>query len=513
MKHAAKAILFLVTILGFSAHARGDALADIRQRGVLRWGADQEGGGPYVYPDPQNPKRIRGFEVDLMELLAKKLGVKSQFQQCEWSNLKDLLRTGGIDVIANGYELTGSRAQVMRPTVPYYIYELQLITRSDDRTIASWDDLKPSGGRRRLVGVLSGSGAETYLVNRFGESVGLRNYSGSTDAMLDVKNGNLDATVQDLPPALFYRNRFPGLHFVGAPAGRGYYVLYVRQEDAPLQEALSTGILELARGGQLRKIYERYGIWNAIQGQLSTNGLGGEIAEEASNTDTPRGVEQSMDVRGGKLFRRNLPILLQAAGVTALLSCVAMPLAIGLGLLLALARLYGPAILSALVTAYVEVLRGTPLMLQLYTIYYVLPPTLGFHLNPFPAAILGLALNYSAYESEIYRAGLQAVPTGQMEAALALGMSRWTALRRIIIPQAVRLVIPPVTNDFIAMFKDTSICSVITVVELTKQYYMLVNNTNAYLELAAVTALLYLVMSYPLSLLARRLEQRTRPAV
>ena len=95
-----------------------------------------------------------------------------------------------------------------------------------------------------------------------------------------------------------------------------------------------------------------------------------------------------------------------------------------------------------------------------------------------------------------------------MEAALSLGMSRAVALRRIIVPQAVRLVIPPVTNDFIALFKDTSICSVITVVELAKRYQILVNSTNAYLELATLTALLYLLMSYPLSLVARRLERR-----
>src|SRR5262249_36566707 len=101
-----------------------------------------------------------------------------------------------------------------------------------------------------------------------------------------------------------------------------------------------------------------------------------------------------------------------------------------------------------------------------------------------------------------------AIPVGRVEAALALGMSRWQALRRVVIPQAVRIVIPPVTNDFIALFKDTSVCSVITITELTKQYNILANSSGAYLELAAVTAVLDLLMSYPLSLLARRLEGR-----
>ena len=122
--------------------------------------------------------------------------------------------------------------------------------------------------------------------------------------------------------------------------------------------------------------------------------------------------------------------------------------------------------------AYVEVIRGTPLMLQLFVLFYLA------NLPPYVAGIAGLAINYSAYEAEIYRAGLQAIPAGQMEAALALGMSRRLALRRVIVPQAVRIVIPPVTNDFIALFKDSSVCSVITIVELSKQYQILANSTG-----------------------------------
>ena len=117
-------------------------------------------------------------------------------------------------------------------------------------------------------------------------------------------------------------------------------------------------------------------------------------------------------------------------------------------------------------------------------------------------------MNYAAYEAEIYRAGLQAIPRGQMEAALSLGMSRGLALRRIIIPQAVRVMIPPVTNDFIALFKDTAVCSVITVVELSKEYYIHAQSTGAVVELGIVTAIFYLAMSYPLTLLVRTLEER-----
>ncbi|MCK6546855.1 amino acid ABC transporter permease [Myxococcota bacterium] len=194
--------------------------------------------------------------------------------------------------------------------------------------------------------------------------------------------------------------------------------------------------------------------------------------------------------------------------MTVLLALASMPLAILIGLFVALGRMYGPWPIAKVLGLYVEVLRGTPLMLQLYAIFFLLPQ-LGLTVPALVAAIAGLAINYSAYEAEIYRSGLQAIPRGQMEAALSLGMSRGQALRRIIVPQAFRIVIPPVTNDFIALFKDTSVCSVVTVVELTKQYNVLaMSNPSTILNLAVLTALLYMAMSYPLSLVARWSEAR-----
>jgi polar amino acid transport system substrate-binding protein len=145
--------------------------------------------------------------------------------------------------------------------------------------------------------------------------------------------------------------------------------------------------------------------------------------------------------------------------------------------------------------------------LQLYFVFFFLPE-LGINVPAFGTAVLGLAVNYSAYESEIYRAGLQAIPVGQMEAALSLGMSKALALRLIIVPQAFRIVIPPVVNDFIALFKDTSVCSVVTLVELTKRFSVLSQSTQATVELMLMTAALYMMMSYPLSLVANRLEAR-----
>ncbi len=201
------------------------------------------------------------------------------------------------------------------------------------------------------------------------------------------------------------------------------------------------------------------------------------------------------------------PDLLLAASMTIILACSSMPLAMVMGLGIAIGRIYGPRPLSRVLAGYVEVVRGTPLILQLYFLFYLLPEV-GITLTPWTAGIFGLAINYSAYEAEIYRAGLQAIPRGQMEAALALGMSPSLALRRVIVPQALRIVIPPVTSDFIALFKDTSVCSVITLIELTKEYSILFSSQGGVVEFGIATAALYMAMSLPLSWFSRWVERR-----
>jgi len=208
-------------------------------------------------------------------------------------------------------------------------------------------------------------------------------------------------------------------------------------------------------------------------------------------------------------WQKFLPLLLRGAATTIELSILAMALAMVAGLFIVLVRLYGIVPLQWLAKAYVELIRGTPLLIQLFLIYYGLPQ-IGIRLNAFVAGILGLGLNYAASEAENYRAGIQAIPRGQTEAALALGMSRWQTLQHVVLPQAVRVVIPPVTNDFIAMFKDSSIVSVITMVELTKVYGMLAASTYDYIGLGLMTAGIYFALSYPSSIFANWLGRKLR---
>ena len=209
--------------------------------------------------------------------------------------------------------------------------------------------------------------------------------------------------------------------------------------------------------------------------------------------------------------RRYLPALLSATLVTVTLSCLSMALAIALGVLIASGRVYGAAPVRALLTAWVELIRGTPLLLQLFVLYFGLAAFV--QLPAFVAALLGLGLNYSAYESEIYRGALQAVAPGQLDAGRTLGLSERQILVLVRAPQAFRLALAPMTNDFVALFKDSSLVSVITVVELTKQTSIFAANIGSWVVPGAMCALLYLALSLPLARAARRIERRWhRPA-
>ena len=208
------------------------------------------------------------------------------------------------------------------------------------------------------------------------------------------------------------------------------------------------------------------------------------------------------------LMLESLPSLLWATVLfTVPLTLLSFVFGLTVGFLVALARLFAPKPLAAIVRFYVWIFRGTPLLVQLFLIFYGLP-SVGIVLDAFPAALIGFTLNVGAYSSEIVRAALGAIQKGQWEASYSIGMTWGQAMRRIILPQAGRVAVPPLSNTFIALVKDTSLAAAITVPELFRAGQRIVATTYEPLILYVEVALIYLVLSSVLSHLQARLEKR-----
>ena len=202
-----------------------------------------------------------------------------------------------------------------------------------------------------------------------------------------------------------------------------------------------------------------------------------------------------------------LPALLEGAYLTITVSLLSFALATVIGLLVGIARISRLLPLRMLATPYVQFIRGTPLLLQLFFIYYVLPYG-GIILTPFVSGLLGLTLNYSAYMAEVFRGGVLAIPKGQWEAGLSIGMSRRLLLRRIILPQALRIVIPALGNFFVSIFKDSALVSVVTMRDLMFSGQILAAATFKHFEIFAMVAAIYFLISYPTAKFVEYIEQR-----
>jgi polar amino acid transport system substrate-binding protein len=448
--------------------------------------------------DPQHLGQYVGFEVDLRNALQQEIGRPIEFKQYSFTKLDSGLLRGDFDFAMNGVEDTPDRRQRFRLSRPYYVYTLQLVCRRDDNRFQSLDDCKK---KDVVVGTMANTAAARLLTQK---GIAMRAYDDQTTPYKDLAQNQVDAVLFDLPIALQYTKRDPDfqakLKFVGQPLAPGFYVIAFRKEDEALAGQFDAAIGKLLDNRTLKQIYEHWDLWNEDQTKLKT----GDVEQSIK----PTALHWS--------FRRYFPHLLAGAWMTVKLTMLGFLVAICIGLPIATARLYGPWPLRWLATIYVEFFRGIPVLLLLFFLYYSLPEVGGMlglpanllKLDAFLVGVIGFGLNYGAYESEIYRAGISSIPIGQWEAAASLGMSPLPTFFRIILPQAVKVILPPMTNDLVALFKDTSVVSVIAVSELMKEYQTMANDHLQYVEIGLVTMLLYLLMSVPLAQLSRYLERR-----
>jgi len=454
----------------------------------LRWGGDAEGGAPFVEADPRDPTKVKGFDVEVAEAVAAGLGRRAEFVQVAFNEIDQSVERGDFDIGMSGVEDTPGRRAAHAVSVPYYEFQEVLTVRAADRDrFRSMADLR---GRR--IGTLGATIAYEFLKTQPVEVV---SYEDDVHPYTDLRQGRVDAVLLDNIIAARRLHSISDLVIQPQPITKGHYVIVLARANAALRDGVDVVLKARMGDGTLERIYRKWGIWDAYQAPFFEAVLAGSGQRAAGGETEHKSVEFAY-----------LPALLSASVVTIVLSCAAMALAVIVGIAIASGRVYGNILTRLILTTYVEVIRGTPVLLQLFVLYYGLSSVI--RLPAFLAALLGLGLNYAAYESEIYRGALEAVPRGQLEAARTLGFTETQVLRLVRGPQAFRLALAPMTNDFVALLKDSSLVSVITVVELTKQTQIFAANIGSWVIPGALCATLYLILSLPLSRLAGKLEER-----
>jgi len=454
----------------------------------LRWGADPSGGAPYVYNDPSHPDQYIGYEKEMVDALAAAMGRKAEFVPSDWETLVSALQRKSFDVIVNGLEPTADRQKQIQFSKPYYIFQLALTVRNDEQQIHSLADCK-----NRVVGTLGNTAASRLLQK---ENIPSKSYAEPLTAYRDLELKRIDAVIMDVPAEVFYVSKSTTLKRACEPFFRGTYNVGLRKGDDALKAEVDAAIDKIISDGTLEKILRKWGLWNDAQIELQKPKPG------------EKNVEVGYDITSASFnWREAIWRLTRAAFVTVLIAFGSMFIALVLGMPLAIGQWKGPRLIQWLCTIYVEFFRGTPVLVQLLFLYFGLP-TIGLAMPAWLTALIGLGLNYAAYESQVYRAALEAIPRGQWEASYLLGMSPVLAFRRIILPQAFRIALPPMTNDFVSLFKDTSTAYAISVWELATAYRELANASGQFLLLGVAVSLYYLAMSLPMAHLARRLERK-----
>ncbi|HEX2209058.1 MAG TPA: ABC transporter permease subunit [Longimicrobium sp.] len=486
--HAGRALVLLGALL-LAACGRS-ASNETAGNPPFRWGGDAEGGAPFVEADPANPSVVRGFDVEIAEMIARGLGREPRFVQVAWASIGQSLERGDFEIGLSGVEDRPDVRQRYALTIPYFEFHEVLAVRPADRD--RYRTMADLAGRR--VATLGATMAYDILLAEQ-KKTGLVpvSYDDDVHPYTDLVAGRVDAVLLDNVIAERALRRTGGFVIQPEPVATGAYVGVFARRNAALRDSANAILRARMQDGSLEATFRRWGVWSDAQAEYFQR-----VLSQAPREDAAAAV-------GGRGVRAYLPALVRAAGITIVLSILAMAVAVAVGIAVAAGRVYGPPVVRATLAVYVEVVRGTPVLLQLFVIYYGLSGVV--RLPAFAAAVVGLGLNYAAYESEIYRAALTAIPRQQLEAARTLGLTELQVLRLVRGPQALRLAVAPMTNDFVALLKDSSLVSVITVVELTKQTAIYATNAGSWLVPGILCALIYLAMSLPLSRVARRLEQ------
>lgn len=442
-------------------------LERVRQSGEIHIGTDA------TYPPFESKvgEAYEGFDIELGEAVARHLGVRAAWTNVSFDGIFPGLIAGKYDMIISAVTITPERQAEMAFCTPYYDAGQILCVRTDEGGI-----LKPADLSGKAAGVQINTTSQFMLERQGG--VDIRKYASMDLALLDLQEGRISAVVGDAPTIQWMISRsFPGLKMVGELLTQDQYGFVLRKGDADLVAAVDQALAQVRAEGEYARLHAKW--------------FGKEEKKES----------------GPSLADQLWPVLAKGLIWTLQLTAAAYVLALPLGLAVALLRLVPYRPVSWLAATYVELLRGTPLLVQIFFAYFVLPAA-GLTLTAWAAGVAALGINASAYIAEICRAGVLSIERGQNEAARSLGMTSSQAMRFVVLPQALRRMVPPLTNEAVAMLKDSSLVSVMGLTELTRAGQELAGRYADPLAVWPMVALFYFVATFLLTRLASWMEER-----
>lgn len=473
-------LLLAALVLTACASSGSDGDNPVKSAGVLRVGTEGVY-SPFSYHDPATGQLV-GYDVDVARAVADKLGVKVEFVETPWDSIFAALEANRFDVVANEVTINAERKQKYDLSEPYSVGEGVIVTRANDNSIKTLDDLKGK------VAAESATSNWADVARKAGARV--ETVEGFTQAIKLLNQGRVDATINDSIAVYAYLAETGDTTVkiagnVGEKSEQGF----AARKDSGLLPDLNKALDELRSDGTLANISQKY---------LKANASGGPESGQAQHA--PRSTWQLiLDSLG--------PLAKAAITKTVPLTVISFIIGLVIALAVALARLSSNVVLTNVARFYISVIRGTPLLVQLFIVFYAMPE-LGVKIDPFPAAIIAFSLNVGGYAAEIIRSAIQSIPKGQWEAAETIGLNYVGSLRRIVLPQATRVAVPPLSNTLISLVKDTSLASTILVTELLRQAQIIAAPTFEFFALYGTAAVYYWVICLVLSFGQSRIEHR-----
>ncbi|WP_339185080.1 amino acid ABC transporter substrate-binding protein/permease [Paenibacillus sp. FSL H8-0317] len=433
---------------------------------------------PFEYEDENGD--FVGIDMDLLDAIAKDQNFKYQIKSLGFNAAVQALEANQVDGVIAGMSITDERKAKFDFSDTYFESGVVMGVSANNDTIKSYEDL-----RGKKVAVKTGTEGFSFaesIASEYGFTI--VPFDESYQMYEDVKTGNSVACFEDYPVLAYGVNQNNGLKIVtDKEEGAPYGFAVSKGKNQELLEMFNTGLTNIKANGEYKRITETYL---------------GENAPTVANQGR------------WELIQKSLPALFKGLGNTLLYTIVSLFFAFIIGLIFGFMKVGQNKFLRGVATVFVDIFRGIPLIVLAFFIYFGIPQAMGFTMPLFLAAILTLSLNAGAYVTEIIRGGIQSIDRGQMEAARSLGLPYRKAMIKIVIPQAVRVMIPSFINQMVITLKDTSILSVIGLVELTQSGKIVIARTFSSFDIWLTVAVMYLIVIITLTKIADYLEVKVR---